>query len=85
MATQQNKEEMKEVKKTYGRVMNTSQYMDKKNTKSVIGVDIMRLGDVEAVANSGEQLHVYFQQKYGKYGSLLRRELIMKVNQLSTW
>ena len=72
MATQQNKEEMKEVKKTYGRVMNTSQYMDKKNTKSVIGVDIMRLGDVEAVANSGEQLHVYFQQKYGKYGQFIK-------------
>jgi hypothetical protein len=65
------KEEGKE-EKPYVRGKNPQHMNEKRNAKAAIGVDVMQLGDVEAVANSGEQLHIYLQQKYGKYGQFIK-------------
>jgi hypothetical protein len=60
---------------TYGRNPRVSSSGDeakgKKGSSALPGVDLMRLGDPLAVGTAREQLHIYMQTQYGKYGEFI--------------
>jgi hypothetical protein len=57
---------------------------DKKGSSGLGGVDTMRLGDPMAVTIVRDQLNIYMQQNYGKYGEFINSITIMRAEAYSS-